>query len=101
MWLPLVAVPSSPLSHSWSTSSDLKPDPWRCFLGLLLLGEVLLLGVLLGGPLWLVEVALISSSKEGYVSVGVLNKTKVLTLACVHMAVAIAKRTWGRSATEF
>ena len=46
---------------------------WRCVLGFLLLGEVLLLGGLLGGPFWLVEVALMSSSVKSYVSFGVLN----------------------------
>ena len=113
MCLPLAVVPSSLLSMSWSTfssplssrrrtnarGSDLESDPWRWVLGLLLLGEVLLLGVLLGGPLWLVEVALISSSKIGYVSFGVFNK--VLTLTCMHIPTPIAKRAWGRAAAEF
>ena len=55
---------------SWSV---LEPEPWRVDLGLLLLGEVLLLGVLLGGPFWLVEVALMSSSVQSNVSFGVFN----------------------------
>ena len=115
MCLPLAVVPSSLLTMSWSTASpplssrrrtnasgsDLEPDPWCWFLGLLLLGEVILLGVLLGGPLWLVEVALISSSKIGYVTFGVFNKTKVLTLTSMHMPTPIAKWAWGRAVAEF
>ena len=52
-----------------ASGSVFEPEPWCCVLGLLLLGEVLLLG----RPFWLVEVALISSSVKSYVSFGVLN----------------------------
>ena len=67
--LPLVNVlvyllsPLSSRYRSNASGSDLEPDDWCWFLGLLLLGDVHLLRVLLGGPLWLVEVALIRSSK--------------------------------------
>ena len=78
-----------------ASRSDLEPEPWRWCLGLLFHGEVLLLGVLLGG---LVEIALMSSSKKCYVSVCVFNKTKVFTLASMHIPAAIAKGAGGRSA---
>ena len=76
--LPLVNVlvyllsPLLSRGRTKDSRSDLEPDDWCWFLGLLLLGDVLLLRVLLGGPLWLVEVALISSSKLGDVSFRVL-----------------------------
>ena len=56
-----------------ASGSVFKPEPWRCVLGLLLLDEVLLLGGLLSGPFWLMEVALMSSSIKSYISFGVLN----------------------------
>ena len=50
---------------SWSI---LEPEPLRVDLGLLLIGEVLLLGILLCRPFWIVAVALMSSSVQNYVS---------------------------------
>ena len=55
------------LSSRWRTRASwsvFEPEPWCVDLGLLLLGEVLLLSVLLGRPFWLVDVALMSSSVQ-------------------------------------
>ena len=101
--LPLVNVlvyllsPLSSRRRTNASESDFEPDDWRWFLGLLFLGDVLLLGV----PLWLVEVALMNSSKKSDVSLSVLNKTKVLTLGCMHMPTSIAKRAWMWAVAEF
>ena len=83
---------------SWS---DLGPEPWRwrVDLGLLLLGgDWLLLGVLLGGPFWLIEVARMSSSVQNWVIFCVIYHPTILTLASVDMPAGVSEGA-GRGST--
>ena len=62
-------------------------DPGLQLLG----GDWLLLGVLLGGPLWLVEVAWMSSSAQDLVMIYVIYSPIILTLAGVDVPARVAK----------
>ena len=65
-------------------------DPGLQLLG----GDWLLLGVLLGVPLWLIEVARMSSSAQDWVIFCVIYHPNILTLAGVDVPAGVSEGAW-------